>query len=189
MPSHEPESWRFIIHDDVYLNRDSVRKMLHVLRYAPIAPVSFYNPTNTGYLNCYRQGKHCLKTNSDFWMQAFLTPVDLIDDVISFGDNAFPNEYKWEDRRFAAFFKSRALSVYSIVPGLCQHMGAFRSTLGIAGKIGGKYIRNSSTFKPEFDVSAVDWIKEFNSPFIHNITVADPVLIAAQEYAEKFYDL
>ncbi len=170
IPPREPERFRLIVHDDIMVARKALEKILHVLHYAPMGFVSFYNPSNKGYINALDKGRHVMMTHTNFWPQALCLPSKLIKMLIEYCDSAVDEDYRWEDSRVKVFCDTYDVPIFCVTPGLVQHLGAFRSTLGIGGRVG-KLIRWSRLFEPEFDVFGVDWVDHFNNPHRHEASV------------------
>lgn len=156
---------RMVVQDDISFDRNILDKILHIMKFAPKdAFIVIYNPTNTDYTECARQGKHVLSTDVNFWLQAAIYPNDVAKDFVDKME-VLAKETRNEDDRLSAYLKMFDKKLYVIVPSLVQHFGAFRSnfkTNGIVGKI----IRYSSTYDNQFDVESVDWEEEFKLPYI-----------------------
>ena len=172
MKPKTPEKWRLIVHDDIMFPGDALKKILHIMDYAPDEPLSFYNPTNKAYLEAHEKGKHVLRTNANFWSQAMATPIHIARRYDEWADKNVKSEYKWEDRRMGLYFNENNIFANCVIPSLVQHVGYNRSLFKIPGRCG-KYYRNSKTYDSNFNVHAVDWGREFKNPHTANITTAD----------------
>jgi len=166
----ENERFRFIIQDDMLVSRQAIEKMIYILTYFPDdCFVSFYVPKNKGYKECSSKGHRVLKTYTNFWTQAFCFPSSKINELIEWGDKLFldkdPNLERWEDTRVENYCVNNKIPIYAVLPSLFQHLGAYRSALGISGEIG-KNKRYSDQFQPDKDVFQVDWKKEIENPYV-----------------------
>lgn len=166
-----------LVHDDVGFASSFLESVKTILASAPDAIVSFYCATNKGGRLAQKSGKHIYETRYNWWPQCHAFPRSKIDDCLEFVHEHFPDSYYCEDRRLMKWAIHRPdQRAYQVVPSLTQHLGAYRSTVGIGGKVGST-IRNSFNFDPSFNVSTVDWEKEFADPF----TTADPCGFVAFE--------
>lgn len=186
IPSRIPELWRLIVHDDIYFNRGFIEKILYVLKYAPDEWISFYTPNNQGYKKAKAAGHSVLRTQTNFWSQCLATPTSAAEDFIRWCGREVDEDYPWEDSRIKLYCKANGRYVCAVLPGLAQHFGAYRSLLGIGGKVG-KLIRVSGLFQPEFDVTKVDWDEEFSDPFCHESNTKDLEQMALQNEAKRYY--
>ena len=157
-----------IIHDDITFSKDVYKKMCYVIKEANLPNLlSFYNPTNKGYIECDKQGKHVLKTHSNWWSQCVYMPNSIAKTL----EYQFYKNYTTvintlaEDRFMCSVFSNQDINAYAIVPSMIQHVGYDKSTLGIPAKVG-KHARKSSTFDSSFDVYSVDWAAEFKEPYV-----------------------
>ena len=168
IPSKEEERFRFIIQDDMLISRQGIEKMIYLLQFFQNdCFVSFYVPKNKGYKECTEKGHRVLLTHTNFWTQAFCFPSIKIDEIIEWGDKFKDDDLKigrWEDTRIRNYCVNTNTSIYAILPSLFQHLGAYRSALGISGEIG-KNKRYSDQFQPDKDIYKVDWKKEMDNPF------------------------
>jgi hypothetical protein len=188
MEPDKPEKWRMVIHDDIMVGRSGLSKILHVLSHAPETFINFYNPDNKSYFEAIEKGRHVIRTHTNFWCQCLLTPTAIVDDMLEWIDRKVALDYLWEDRRLCLYMEEFDIPVMVIVPGLVQHLGAFRSTFGIAGKVF-KIKRYSASFDASFDVEAVDWPSHFGSPYASELKERDPHLVKAQEAARLAYEM
>lgn len=156
---------RMIIHDDITFDRNILEKILYIMEYAPQnSIVSFYNPTNGDYTNCNDEGKHVIRTKSNFWLQASVYPHEVAKDFVELSKKTCYDPSYCDDSRLKAYLQMKGEYLYAIVPGLVQHFGAFRSSFGNPGSVGG-IIRNSTTYDNQLDVKSINWIEEFNNPY------------------------
>lgn len=156
---------RMIIHDDITFDRNIFDKILHVMEFAPQNNiVSFYNPTNGDYTDCFAKGKHVIRTKTNFWLQASIYPNDVAKDFVEQSNKTCDDQTRYDDSRLKAYLQMTGQYLYAIVPGLIQHFGAYRSTFRNPGSVGGIH-RYSSTYDNQFDVNAIDWKSEFENPY------------------------
>lgn len=164
------DSGAIIIHDDVTFSKEIYEKMCYVIDQSKKENVlAFYNPSNNSYRECNDKGKHVLKTYSNWWSQCVFFPqkvAKLVSKHFEINYGAVINIYA-EDGYLSRVFSQYELPVYGIVPSLIQHYGYDKSTFGIPAKAG-KNLRKSSTFHPEFEVTAVNWEKHFSNPYLDN---------------------
>lgn len=161
--------WKIIIHDDVTISKELFKKINYVLEYAPINYISFYNPTNKGYENGNKSGKHILKTYSNWWSQCHAVPKALSKIITAWAKNPENDKYiktYAEDGLISRLFSKKLIPIYAVMPSLIQHLGYNDSTFNLPAKCG-KNLRNSATYDAQFDVTKIDWIKEFNDPFLN----------------------
>jgi len=160
--------FRLVVHDDIGFMRNAFKKMEYILKFFPDnCFVTFFNPKNKGHLEAIERGKRVLKTQTNFWMPAMCTPVHLINEFLEFGDKY--KDYS-DNARITLFCKEKDIPVYAILPSLVQHFGPYRSTLGNAGKIGGKTIRYSPLYSPEMD-EKIDWKFEIDNAHLNESNV------------------
>lgn len=157
---------RMIIHDDITFDRNILEKILYILSYAPEKNViSFYNPTNGDYTDCHAKGKHVIATKTNFWLQASVYPNDLAKDFVETSNKMTDDQNRYDDSRLKAYLQVKDLYLYAIVPGLVQHFGAYRSTFGNPGAVGGIQ-RYSQTYDNQLDAKSIDWAAEFVAPYL-----------------------
>lgn len=157
---------RMVIHDDITFDRNILAKILHILSFAPENNViSFYNPTNGDYTDCYAKGKHVISTKTNFWLQASVYPNDLAKDFVETSNKMTDDQTRYDDSRLKAYLQAKGIDLYAIVPGLVQHFGAYRSTFNNPGAVGG-IPRNSKTYDNQLDVESIDWEREFKNPYL-----------------------
>lgn len=161
------EDWRIIMQDDVEFHSDLFCKIRHVLKSSPKTLVSFYNPTNRSYMECFGMGLHALKTHSNWWGQCVAVHQLFVDGFLKwFSENYHGPEIGLsEDRLINSFSVQTRQPVYAVVPSLTQHEGYCDSVFNHPARVG-KYWRKSSTYDPDFDVLGVDWEKEFQNPYL-----------------------
>jgi hypothetical protein len=162
----DSDRWKIILHDDVTVPDGLFGRIAHVLESAPDRIVSFYNPTNLGYLRAATSGRHhVLRTYANWWTQCHAFPVSLARGFLEWVDGNVVEFGRFAEDGMLWRFCSRTRNpVYAIVPSLIQHEGFDRSTFGISPKVG-KRARNSATYDPAFDVKAVNWRHHFANPY------------------------
>ena len=161
--------WKVIMHDDIDFDTDLFNKIKHILSFAPSNLISFYNPTNRGYLDCAETEHRILKTYSNWWSQCHAFPKELEEQYLQDCKENDANVKKYaEDGLLQRYFSKYEIPAYAVVPGLIQHIGLDDSVHRLPKKVG-KYYRNSATFNLTQDVLQVDWKKEFNEPFLNLI--------------------
>lgn len=157
---------RMIIHDDITFDRNILEKILYILSHAPEGNViSFYNPTNGDYTHCHAKGKHVIATKTNFWLQASVYPNGLANDFVETSNMMTDDQTRYDDSRLKAYLQAKGMYLYAIVPGLVQHFGAYRSTFGNPGAVGGIQ-RYSQTYDNQLDVKSIDWTAEFADPYL-----------------------
>jgi len=163
------------MHDDILITRASIKKAIKVLDNFPKnCFVSLYSPDNQGYRNAAKNGHRLLKTYSNWWSQTMCFSSELTKPMIKWIDQKIKPGYKWEDGRITLYTHTKKVPIYSLIPSLVQHLGAYRSTFGIPGKIG-KLKRYSSNYLASQDVD-IDWEKEIKNAYRSDIpsNVAHP---------------
>lgn len=172
----KPARFLMTIQDDVLVSRQSIEKAIHILQFVPDNTfVAFYNPDNTAYRQAHKEGHRILKTHSNFWSQVFCFPIGHTTEFVDWCELNVEKSCKWEDRRVIVYSDAKDVPIYSVIPSLFQHLGAFRSTMKIPAIIAGKYKRWSATFKPDAEVFNVDWRKEMDNAFLDETNVPDIV--------------
>jgi len=157
---------RMIMQDDITLDRQTIEKAMHILKYAPDnAFISIYAPDNTDYQECYFSNHHVLKSPINFWLQCAIYPDCETEGFLNWVDEYVDPEQKGDDCRVGIWMQKNNRTIYSIVPGLVQHLGAWRSSLGFPGKVG-KHKRWSKWYDASLDVFGIDWTAEFKNPYI-----------------------
>ena len=163
------EHMRLVFQDDVSFSRTCLAKMNHVSKFVPEgSPLGFYNPANRGYVEAAEKGYRILTTHTNLWLQATAFPTHAMSDAIRWLEKRVSPEYGSADRRLCMWMKDTGVMAYAHLPGLVQHLGAFRSTLGYPGKVG-KYERVSRNWEPDCDVQGVDWGEEFAYPYRNEV--------------------
>lgn len=155
---------RIVIHDDITFDRNVLEKIIYIMKRAPQdTMVSFFNPTNKLYEECDR---HVLKTQSNFWVPCAVYPKEIVRDMTVTLETISKEQYKEgvEDAQVAAYLQYAEKYAYVVVPGLIQHLGAYRSTLNIPGEIAG-VPRNSCRYDNQLKVENIDWEEEFDKPY------------------------
>lgn len=176
---------RIIIQDDVTFDRNILEKVNYILEHAPEDRIiCLYNPTNSDYLDCHKQGRHVLATDINFWLQCTIYPNELMRDFVAKLD-LYAKESRNEDDRLAAWLQLRKEKLFAVVPSLVQHFGAFRSSLGTPGKVG-QFIRNSQTYDNQFDVTKVDWEAEFANPFEAKMRKDYTKVVMREEFFKEY---
>tara|TARA_R110000803_G_scaffold28011_8_gene65117 strand:- start:7033 stop:7758 length:726 start_codon:yes stop_codon:yes gene_type:complete len=166
---------RLIIHDDILIPKGTIRKLHHILPNLPAAVfVSAYCPANKGFDEAHARGHHFLLTASNVWAQALLYPEPLIDRAIKYYEEWFLRECRYDDSVLKSFLKKHKLKVHTIVPSLVQHLGAYRSGYGFAGKAG--RFRHSDIFDPNFDPESVDWPRALATAYRNEINQSDIIV-------------
>lgn len=112
-------------------------------------------------------GKRILKTTTNFWLQCAVYEDREITRFLEWNDR-YIIESAHDDKRIAFYFQSVNRYMYSLVPGLVQHLGAYRGNFKQGGKIG-KNARWSATVNSAQNVMNYDWENEFRNPFISNM--------------------
>ena len=177
---------RMIIHDDITFDRNILEKILYVLERAPEHnPVSVYNPNNGDYTDAYAKGAHVIATKTNFWLQACIYPNDLAKDFVETSNRMTDDQTRYDDSRLKAYLQHKGIDLYAICPCLVQHMGAYRSTFGNPGSVGGLQ-RNSATYDNQFDVTKVDWEEEFKNPYLAKSTKDWVKEIVNKEFDEAY---
>jgi hypothetical protein len=155
---------RLVIHDDMTFERNVLDKIIYIMQRAPQdAFVSFYTPTNKVIENC---NKHLLKSLTIYWMPCIAIPNNVVHKKIAEIERICKDEYKdiLVESQFRAYLQETKTYFFTVVPGLVQHLGAYRSTLKIGGEVVGTP-RNSSRYDNQLNVEGIDWVEEFKEPY------------------------
>lgn len=162
----EDDSRFFLIcQDDMAMPLGFLDSVKTILQHAPVGFISFYMNTNKGMTEAGESGHHVYRSRYNWHPPCHAFPYALLKDLLEYCDENFPPSYYSEDGRILKYMRDRVgLYWYTIVPSLTQHLGAYRSSLGIPGRVG-KYVRCSSMYQPGFEVDMVDWEAEFTNPF------------------------
>lgn len=165
------EGYRLVLHDDLVVPKGCLTKLSYILEKLPNdGYVSAYCPSNKGYNMAVEREHHVLRTASNIWAQAIAYRHDRAAAFVEYMDENSSETYRWEDRTLCGFLKSENDKMTCVVPSLFQHLGAFRSTLGFPGKVGGR-LRYSDAFQPNFDPTKVDWEYEAKVPYLNEVPV------------------
>jgi len=157
---------RMIMQDDITLDRGTVFKAMHILKHAPDnCFLSIYSPDNSDYRDAYFTGHHILKSPINFWLQCCIYPDAEMPGFIQWAEENVNPDQPGEDCRLSIWMQRNKRTIYAVVPGLVQHLGAFRSTLGTPGVVG-KHKRWSKAYDPSLDVFGIDWTEQFKNPYI-----------------------
>jgi hypothetical protein len=158
--------WKLILHDDMSITSDLFAKIEYVLRYSfQKNIVSFFHPTNKKYREAVESGHHVVKVFSNFWLPCHAFPKVLEADLINFYDNNEVTLKRYsEDGVISRYMSFKGIPLYVVTPTLSQHLGIDSSLFGNPRVCGGNE-RTSFSFNEDFDVTEVDWNKEFNRPF------------------------
>ena len=177
---------RMIIHDDITFDRNILEKILYILERAPEHnPISVYNPNNGDYTNAYDSGAHVISTKTNFWLQACIYTNDFAKEFVETSNKMSDDQTRYDDSRLKAYLQYKNINLYAICPCLVQHMGAYRSTFGNPGAVGGLQ-RYSATYDNQFDVTKVDWEKEFKNPYLAKSTKDWVKEIVNKEFDEMY---
>ena len=177
---------RMIIHDDITFDRNILEKILYILQFAPEdSPISVYNPDNSDYSTAYNEHRHVIKTKTNFWLQACIYPNDMAKDFVEVSNKMVEGPHRFDDSRLKAYLQYKSLDLYAICPCLVQHMGAYRSTFGIPGKVG-LYQRCSATYDNQLDVKAIDWVEEFKNPYLAKSSKDWVKEVVEKEFIENY---
>jgi len=160
--------YKIVIHDDVSIHDNLFKNIEHVMPFAPDGMVGFYNPTNKHFLDAHDKGHHVIKTPINYWTQCAVYNtqwgyafVDWIKTNMKNYDKTSEDGMLWHYHSITNTF------AHIVIPSFVQHDGYDKSTYKIGAKIG-KHLRNSSTYDIGFDPSKVDWVKEFQNPYLDN---------------------
>ncbi len=164
MGMDQTEDWVVLFHDDVEIPPGFFDRVKHVLPFARPFMLSFYNPSNGTYREATSLGHHVVETYMSFWTQCFVFHRSCISRIYDWGTRHVEPGILSEDRYILRYCSRIQRTVQVVVPSFIQHEGYARSTFGIGAKVG-KNERRSGTFDPDFDVTAVDWVKEFKFPY------------------------
>ena len=161
------QPWKVILHDDMSITPDLFDKIQYVLRYSfQKNIISFFHPTNKKYREAVQNGHHVVKVFSNFWLPCHAFPKVLEADLIKFYDNNEVALRKYsEDAIMTRYMSSKPLPLYVVTPTLSQHLGFDKSLFGNPRICNGNE-RTSFSYNEEFDVTTIDWNKEFNRPFL-----------------------
>lgn len=176
---------RLVIHDDMTFDRNVLDKIIYIMQRAPQdAFVSFFNPTNKLYEECDR---NVLRTQSNFWIPCAVYPNEFIRKMIDTLETVSKEQYKdgVGDAQVAAYLQYTGQYAYAVVPGIVQHLGAYRSTLNIPGEIAG-VPRNSCRYDNQLKVENIDWEKEFKYPYEDNRTKDWTKKFLQEEYSNEY---
>jgi hypothetical protein len=135
------------------------------MKYAKDGVTTFYNPTNKLYKLVSESGNHVLKSHCRYWLQCCAFTTDWSYEYFKYAKIKF-NYSKAEDGPVGHYHTITNQFVHTILPSFVQHEGYDKSTFGNPPKVG-KNLRNSATYDPNFDVTTIDWDKEFADPFIN----------------------
>jgi hypothetical protein len=156
LPPRGP-GWRLIVQDDVEPVPDVIPKLDHILEVVPRATfVTAYCPQNNGYEIAWGSGANVLRTRTNFWGQAILWPEVQIPRFLTFRDAKVRPDYRHDDRALAAFLRETRGHLLALLPSFFQHRGAWSSTMGTPGVVGGRE-RISGLFQPDFDPLSISW--------------------------------
>lgn len=160
--------YKIVIHDDVNIHDNLFKNIQHVMQYAPGGMVGFYNPTNKHFIDADKKGHHVIKTHSNFWTQCAAYNTQWGYDLVNWVKENMKNYDKTaEDGMLWHYHSTTNNYANIIIPGFVQHEGYDKSTFNIPGKVG-KHLRNSATYDMVFDPTKIDWVKEFENPYIDN---------------------
>lgn len=165
LKAHDWDKGRLLLmHDDLEFEDTLFKDIRHILQYAPDNPIAFFTPTNNLFKKVYESGKHVIKSYQDIWVPIVAYNKSYVDKFIAWCENNIIQYGKYSEDtwiwEFNVFMKE---CWYGICPSLTQHDGYDRSLHGNPAKCGINY-RNSFCYE-SFDVSKIDWEKEFNDPY------------------------
>jgi len=161
----DTDNWKIIMANDLSVEPGQFDTIDHILQFAPLAPVTFYNPTNTPYLTAWKQGHHILKTRGNWWTQCHAFPTKLIPAFLTFAEKHLIRGRLADDGMVIRFMSALGIWGYAVIPSLVQHLGFDKSILGLLPSYG-KFKRMAASYTPGFDYKAVNWNHHFANPFI-----------------------
>jgi hypothetical protein len=151
-----------IFQDDISVPDQLVSRIVHVMGQTSWPWAAFYVPQNQLFTRAVAEDYHVVETYSNFWIQAMVFRRSFLTDVFAFAERHLTpcweqtGDGNSDDDWLNLFGTVSEVPVRVVVPSLVQHVGAYASLFGTAGKIG-PYDRLSACYQPDFDVSTVDW--------------------------------
>lgn len=160
------DEWKIIVHDDAGIPDGFVEKINHILKYAPKAPITFYNGAGATVRKAIDKGHHVLRTYGPPWFPpAHAIPTKLATEFSEWCDkHCHPFGLIAEDGMLWAWASANKSPLYVVLPSLLQHDGWSNSLFGHSPVLNGVY-RYSESYDPNFPVDTVDWVKEFENPY------------------------
>jgi hypothetical protein len=151
-----------LVQDDISVPDQLVSRIRHVMGQVNWPWAAFYVPQNQLFTKARARDIHVVETYSNFWIQAMVFRRTFLTDVLKFADRHLVPAWSQygdgnsDDDWLNLFGTVSEVPVRVVLPSLVQHVGAYASLFGTAGKIGA-YDRLSACYEPNFDVSTVDW--------------------------------
>jgi hypothetical protein len=157
----QKSDWLVIMHDDLVFKDTLFSSIRHILPFAPDSPISFYIPTNKMFREAIKTN-HVIKLHQGAWCQCVAYPVRYVDGILSWVDNNVVEYGRYSEDAFVWQYNCNMDECfYAVMPSLIQHDGFDRSVFGNPSSCAGNQ-RNSFCYE-DFDVTSVDWSKEFKS--------------------------
>ncbi len=163
----QSEEWVVLLHDDAIICSDFVSKVLHVLSFATGDMVSFFNPPNKSFAKARADGHHVVETAANYWTVCFCFRREAIRHIYDWGTEHIIVGIVSEDGYLRRYCTREGKKVQVVVPSLVQHDLRVKSTLFNKVSCGGRR-RESVAYDPDFDVFAVNWAGEFQTPYQDN---------------------
>lgn len=162
-----------VLQDDILPCLDFLPAVAQAIITKPDEPLSFY--ANRAVIDQARQqGSSWARISRPLFGQANCFPVAMVRDFLSWEEQHVKPSLKFDDSRIAMYLLAHHRPIWTTVPSLVEHVGAYESLLGHAGKIG-KYERVARWFLgADRSGLEIDWTRgSENPPWDKNGSLAD----------------
>ena len=122
-----------VLQDDIQLCKDFLLTMSLFTQLFPDNPVCPYCPRKI-IEDCRSQNNHWASIPDGCWGQAFMMPVTIVTDFLTWTDRHIRDEFKWDDSRVGMFLVDQHIPAMVCAPSLVEHLGASSSIAGIPNK-------------------------------------------------------
>lgn len=142
--SHRPSHTHVLVmQDDILPCQDFIPTVEQIINLLPNQPITFFT-NNPAADVAVMQDKRWVTLSVWLMAQAYVLPVEIIDDMVAWIDEYVKEDVRFDDERMAMYFYYHKIPVYATVPSLVEHLGWNSTTLSTYTDKARKNI-----FKPE----------------------------------------
>lgn len=129
LQSVEPDDTHvLVLQDDVIPCQDFIATVEKIVTMMPDEAITFFT-YNRHVPDAMKQGWNWLRMRLWFMAQAYVFPVPMANDIISWSEANVKPEVVADDERYAMYFVTHNRYVYATAPSLVEHLGWNNSSL------------------------------------------------------------
>ena len=117
-----------LLQDDVLPCRDLIKTAEHLIELLPHEPITLFS-NHSAITKAREAGKHWALLKKWLMAQAYIMPVEIIEDFIPWAERHIKPEIYFDDNRWAMYFDYHNRGVYATAPSLVEHLGWNSTTL------------------------------------------------------------